>query len=125
MLVLLKNNWFGPGGVYYPYNKLGTNIPDELCKQDANGKWLDLPSATRKMAKQPKPEPVVDLALKDMDLLRAQGDAISQAAETANTDVPQTKEQKRLAKAAALREQLDAEAAALRKQLDAEAGAQA
>jgi len=112
MLVLLKNNWFGPGGVHYPVNKLGTEVPDELCGQDAEGKWLHLPRATKKLAKAPKPAPVAEPSLKDLDLARAEGDAVTAAAAGARPEAaPMTKEQKRLAKAANLRKEIEAEQA--------------
>ena len=110
MLVLLKNNWFGPGGVHYPVNKLGTEVPDELCGQDAEGKWLHLPRATKKLAKAPKPAPVAEPSLKDLDEARAAGDALT-AANKAGAEPTMTKEQKRLAKAASLRAQIEAEQA--------------
>jgi len=113
MLVLLKQNWFGPGGVYYAVNKGGTNIPNELCGQDKDGKWLHLPSKTTKMRAAPELEKAPDPSLKDLDLARAEGDAISAAAAGAQPEAaPMTKEQKRLAKAANLRKEIEAEQAA-------------
>lgn len=109
MLVLLKTGWFGPGGVYYTPNKMGTVIPDKLCERDANGKWKHLPSAAKLLKVAPKDEPVVLPALKDLDEARAASDALIAAGNAQAPVVPLTKEQKRLAKAAALRAQIEAE----------------